>query len=282
MKINHDFHVHTWLSICSGGKGQGGELQGYLENARREGLKYLGMSDHFWDAGVGFEGLYVDSQQAAGVPHFYKTQNFEHILQLKEEIDHTDTGDVIVLFGAEGEYDPVHRNIAITEEVAERLDFLTVPNSHTHMMMDKNLVTNNEAHRDFQLQALHDILDCPMSRYLYSTAHPFEGNAEAVIRLMSDDDLKRVWTKCAEKNVAFEINTGTYKMISGLAYDKPETFPEQYARMISIAKDCGCKFVFGSDAHRTDRHDGYAELCDRISDAFGITEKDIAPMPKKK
>ena len=33
MKINHDFHVHTWLSICSGGKGLGGELQGYLENA---------------------------------------------------------------------------------------------------------------------------------------------------------------------------------------------------------------------------------------------------------
>lgn len=282
MKINHDFHLHTELSICSGGPGKGGTLKGYLETAKREGLKYLGFSDHFWDAGVGFDGLYENSEQKNGVPYFYKTQNFEHISKLKEEIDATDTGDVTVFFGAEGEYDPIHRNIAITEEVAEKLDFLTVPNSHTHMMMDKELAKDNYAHRDFMMRALHDILDCPMSRYLYSTSHPFEANAEAVIRVTSDDDLKRVWSKCAEKNVAFEINIGTFLMISHSDKDGNRSVPEQYHRMISIAKDCGCKFVFGSDAHSTVRHDNYAKNCDTASDMFGITENDIAPLPKKK
>ncbi len=282
MKIDHDFHVHSYLSICSGGKGLGGEIEGYIENCKREGLKYLGMSDHFWDAGVGYDGIHDKSSQSTGVLPYYKTQNFEYICQLKKDIEAADKGDITIYFGAEGEYDPYNRGIAITEEVAEQLDFLTVPNSHTHMMMTREDERDGEKHRLFMLQALHDILDCPMSRYLYSTAHPFEANAEGVISRTSDDEFKRVWTKCAEKGVAFEINTGTYKMISGIAFDRPEVFPEQYARMISIAKDCGCKFVFGSDAHRTNRHDGYAALCDRISDAFGITEKDIAPMPKKK
>ena len=282
MKINHDFHVHTELSICSGGPGLGGTLQGYLETARREGLKYLGFSDHFWDSAVGFDGLYENSEQKAGVPHFYMTQNFDHISKLKQEIDSTDTGDITVFFGAEGEYDPVHRNIAITEAVAEKLDFLTVPNSHTHMMMDKELAKNNEAHRDFMMRALHDILDCPMSKYLYSTAHPFEANAETVIRITSDDEFKRVWTKCAEKNVAFELNMGTYLMISCLDKEGKRSIPEQYLRMVSIAKECGCKFIFGSDAHGVKRHDNYASLCANAAQVFGITVNDIAPLPKKK
>lgn len=281
MKITHDFHIHTELSLCSGGPGKGGTLQGYLKNAKELGLKTLGFADHFWDAGVGFDSLYINSRQAKDVPWYYKTQNFEYISQLKKEIDATDTGDVKVLFGAEGEYDPVNHSVAVTQAVAEQLDFIIVPNSHTHMMMDIKNYEPFEAHRDFMVKALEDIVTCPVGRYVKAIAHPFNAvqttvfDEETILSLTDDDTFKRCFSLMAENGVAFEINTSSMGSIFGNLEN-----PEHHLRMLYHAKECGCKFSFGSDAHSEKGQLKHVELSEMVAERLGLTEDDIADFVK--
>lgn len=281
MKITHDFHIHTELSLCSGGPGKGGTLQGYLKNARELGLKTLGFADHFWDAGVGFDSLYINSKQANDVPWYYKTQNFEYISRLKKEIDATDTGDVKVLFGAEGEYDPMNHGVAVTEEVAEQLDFIIVPNSHTHMIMDVKYYEPFEAHRDYMLKAIEEIATCPVARYVKSIAHPFDAvqttlfDKDIILSKTSDDMFKKCFNLMAEKNIAFEINTGSMKGV----FTKLEN-PENFVRMLRLAREYGCKFSFGSDAHSEAQQLKHVEVGEMVSSLLGLTDNDIADFVK--
>ena len=278
MKITHDFHIHTRLSICAGPNG--GTLQGYLKTAKENGLTTLGFADHFWDAGVGFDSLYINSKNVADVPNYYKTQNFEHISALKREIDETDTGDIRVLFGAEGEYDPVNHGVGVTEEVAEQLDFLIVPNSHTHMMMDVKYYATPELHRDYMVKALEEIVTCKVSKYVKSIAHPFspvQTSLEDTIKVLactSDDTFKHLFTLCAEKGIALEFNSSLRNFFSNTSN------AGEYIRMFTIAKDCGCRFSFGSDAHSEGGHSKYVETCQLFVDTFGLKDSDIADFVK--
>jgi histidinol phosphatase-like PHP family hydrolase len=45
--------------------------------------------------------------------------------------------------------------------------------------------------------------------------------------------------------------------------------------MFMLAKECGCKFIFGSDAHDSKQHDFY-ENAQVIADVLGLKETDLA------
>ena len=106
-------------------------------------------------------------------------------------------------------------------------------------------------------------------------AHPFDAvccpyDYRILIEMISDDTFKRLFDKTAEKNIAFEIN---------VSYSKNMT-PEELAndchiRMFSLAKECGCKFTFGSDAHDNKQHEFYhnAEI---LSNILNLKEDDLA------
>ena len=44
MKITHDFHIHTHLSVCAK---DSATVEHYAEVAKNLGLKKLGFADHF-------------------------------------------------------------------------------------------------------------------------------------------------------------------------------------------------------------------------------------------
>ena len=96
MRIEHDFHIHTNLSRCAKA---GATVEYYLETARQLGLKKIGFSDHFWDDAI------------EGANGFYRPQNYEHVVQLKQELERAAAEDVKIYFGCEAEYDPVHHGL---------------------------------------------------------------------------------------------------------------------------------------------------------------------------
>lgn len=51
--------------------------------------------------------------------------------------------------------------------------------------------------------------------------------------------------------------------------------------MFALAKKCGAKFTFGSDAHSIAGHRDYNMWCDKAVDLFNIEETDIAGLPQK-
>jgi histidinol phosphatase-like PHP family hydrolase len=93
---------------------------------------------------------------------------------------------------------------------------------------------------------------------------------------IGDDTYKRIFTLAAESSVAIEINTSCIEEL--LAKNTPD-FAKEHIRMIAIAKACGAKFTFGSDAHSVRGHENYTVLCERSVEMFGIEESDLAKLP---
>lgn len=267
MKIKHDFHIHTDLSLCAR---KSATLDNYIEISKKLGLEKIGIANHFWDSNV-------DAGKDFFRDEFYKVQNFEHILKIKPEIDKVNSEDLKIYFGGEAEYAPMYRDISVSEEVAEQLDFLLVSNSHTHMTMPKEYYKPYQSHVDFMIQAYEDIINSKVSRYITAVAHPFEAvccpyDMEILINMISDDTFKRLFDKTANKEIAFELNIA-YMRDRNKSYQDIEQGAQ--IRMFRLAKECGCKVIFGSDAHDMGGHKRYDELTKVFIDLLELKEGDI-------
>ena len=158
LKLEHDFHVHTHLSSCAK---DSATIAHYVAKARELGIKKLGLADHMWDAAI------------PGASKWYSVQDFAHISTIREEIAAVEHEGIEFLIGAEGEYDYAHRGIALSEAVAEQLDFLIVPNSHTHMTMPKDFYEPHEKHIEYMIDAFMDIVTSDVAPYITAIPHPF-------------------------------------------------------------------------------------------------------------
>ena len=271
MKITHDFHLHTYLSLCAPDKT--GTVKNYVDEAKRQGIKKLGLADHFWGSKPGDPKYYEKVNM--NPESYYLIQNFEHISKKRSEMENEKANGVKLYFGCEAEYDPFCHGPAVSLELAEQFDFITVTNSHTHMMMPKSCYFPYQKHIEFMITAYEDIINSNVSRYITSIAHPFEAVAcpygyDLLMNMISDDEFKRLFDKTAQKGIAIEINTAN--MIK-----KPDWKLEisQKTRMLRLAKECGCKFIFGSDAHILSEFEAYSDV-NRIAEFLDICENDIA------
>lgn len=260
MKIQHDFHIHTHLSACGQ---KSATLEHYLATAKKLGLKKLGFSDHF------------GAKNIPGARGFYGMHPFEHNAQLEPQLRKLDSPELRLYFGCETEYHTPLREVGLTEEEAEKFDFILVPNSHTHMIMPKDLIDQPQKHADFMVQAYQDILNSKISRYITAMAHPFDvccyPHAKyELFRLISDDQYKHLFDQTAEKNIAFEINVAFAK---GMTPEEIAATP--HLHMFRLAKECGCKFLFGSDSHDNLEHNYYGNA-DIIANMLDLTEDDLA------
>ncbi len=275
MLITHDIHIHTHLSRC--GK-ENAIVSDYIENAKKLGLQLIGFSDHLWDdAFPEYKDFYEPHNTE--VP-FYEGQNVDHVLMLRSEInDANRDGTIKILHGAEVEYDPYRHDLAITEANAERFDYLIFPNSHTHMVMPKDYYTDKRKHLSFMMDAFMDALNSPLHKYIVTMAHPFCAvccpyGYEEMLGMISDDDLKRCFDLCAEKNISVEINLSKFK-----DYTISQIAASNNIRLFRIAKERGCKFTFGSDAHSVQDQNQFSSFY-IVSTILEITEDNISSFVK--
>ena len=264
MKITHDFHVHTALSLCAK---PSATVENYMRIARREGIVKMGFANHFWDEAV------------SGANEFYAPQNYAHVASLKPALEAAEKNGVEVYFGCECEYDPWRHGVACTPETAEKFDFMIVPNSHTHMMMPKSCYHPYEKHAAFMVNAYEEILQSEVAGYITAMAHPFEAvccpyDNEILIRLISRDDYKRLFTLQAEKGIAFEVN------VASMMQKSPAEIEASAPMMLfRLAKACGCRFLFGSDAHSDTAHDTYSNAS-LVAEMLELTPDDLAPIAR--
>lgn len=264
MKIRHDFHIHTNLSLCGQ---KDATVAHYMERAEELGLEKIGFSNHFWDEKI--EG---------GNESFYKPQNFAHVSQIRAELEQYRKPGIRTYFGCEGEYDPVHHGVAMTEETAEQFDYILIPNSHTNLTMPQSYFHPYEKCIEFMINAYNEILASPISRYITAIVHPFAAlgcpyDVSILMDKISDDQYKTLFDKTAEKGIAIEINGS----MNGFgASDMPSC---SQMRIFTIAKECGCKFLFGSDSHSRDGHAFY-EKAGQVADSLGLKDGDIAAIAR--
>ena len=114
-QIDHDFHIHTYLSKCSGDPGQ--TIERLTAYAKANGLRHICVTNHFWDAPIPLESK------------FHEGQDLPHIMQV---LPFPEDPDVTFHFGCECDIDK-YGTLGVLPENLEKFEFLALAVAHMHM-----------------------------------------------------------------------------------------------------------------------------------------------------
>ncbi len=259
--VDHDIHIHTGLSLCSLCEEQTPES--ILKYAEDVGYKTICLTDHFWDETV--EGSFSD----------YHLQNYAHI---KESLPLPKSDKVRFLFGAECDMNK-DKVIGLSKQVAEELDFIIISTTHMGKWQKDGSISNDdydsvEARARLWGERFEAVLDSDLPFHKVGVAHlgcsllcqtETPENYPVILSLITDETATRCFTKAAEKGMGVELNY--YDILRMKEYKRLE-------EIFRIAKKCGCKFYFGSDAHKPFEFEGSKDAFEYAVDLLGLTEDD--------
>jgi histidinol phosphatase-like PHP family hydrolase len=255
--VDHDFHLHSQLSRCSKDPLQTPEA--LLAYAEENGLKKIVLTDHFWDASIPRPKNHLG---------FYDTQDFAHIASARP-LPQSEK----VWFGFGGEADIDKRLvIGVSEELCKEFDFLMLSTTHAHMVAPKTMSVPDRAL--FYIQRFETLLDSNMPFEKMGIAHPTcplidnrtWDNHMQVYDMIPDEIFAELFQRSAEKGLGIELNFPIFK------YSDADL--ERIVRPYRIAKACGCKFYFGSDAHHPAQLAEAKKRFEYTVDVLGLEESD--------
>ena len=263
MKIEHDLHIHTYLSSCCSAKEQQTPRK-IVSLAEQMGMQAIGFADHLW------------MNPAIAPNAWYLPQDERQIERLRQDLSRIETS-VKIRVGCEAET-MAPGKFSITREFAESLDFVLLSCSHIHMADGTVEQPKSHAPRDVAELLLKLFLSGVQSGLPTSIAHPFgligvgplKGLYEPMLNSISDAELSDAFHVAAENRVAIEINAAA--VVPGNM--QPDFSLDTPVRMITLAKQAGCKFTFGSDAHDPAGQQAIVGM-QLIVDRTGITEYDM-------
>ncbi|TFH15104.1 MAG: hypothetical protein E4H02_08560 [Lentisphaerales bacterium] len=262
MKLNHDLHVHTYLSACCGEKRRQ-TPSAAISLAEQMGVQTIGFADHVW------------ANPDISPSDWYRPQDESQISRLRADLATVSTG-IRVLVGCEAET-IAPGQFGITLQFAETLDFVLLACSHFHM---KDLVAQPESNtpRALAEHMLKFFRSGVSSGLATSIAHPLLpcgrlDEFDAAVDSISDAEFTDAFGLAYDHGVAIEITTGF------LPADSQRPFSiETPVRFLSLAKRAGCKFTLATDAHSPEAQRRLPELA-RLTDAVGVTAEDMLLMP---
>ena len=257
---DHDYHLHSHLSLCSGDPEQTPER--ILRYAREYGLKSVCLTDHYWDEAV------------PGASDWYKVQDTAHI---RQALPLPQDENIRFYFGAEIDMDR-NRTIGLTLEHFDNFDFVVIPTTHLHMMgftLTEEQGATLESRAGLWIDRFDYLLRQPLPFYKIGIAHltcsliapgPRE-NFRKVLNMITDRQMEDLFSGAREVGMGIELNGDDMMHMED---DGIDTILRPYR----IAKEQGCKFYLGSDGHRADEMEGAQEPFERAIDLLGLEESD--------
>ena len=254
--FDHDFHIHSQISSCSRDPEQNNER--ILKYAEDEGLHTIVLADHFWDETV------------PGASKWYSAQDYPHICQAKP-LPQSDK--VKFLFGCETEMDK-NMTVGCSRERMEELAFIVIPTTHFHMekftIAEEHLATP-QTRAQVWVDKLDALLSMDLPFHKIGIAHLvcgliWKGDRAKYLETLdsiAEADMHRIFAKAASLGVGIEIN---------MSY--PDEERDTVLRPFRIAKEEGCKFYLGSDAHHPAGLDNARKKFERAIDDLELTEED--------
>lgn len=257
--IDHDYHIHSYLSLCSRDPQQTNE--NILLYAKKNGLKKICLTDHYWDSAV------------AGASHWYSLQNFEHI---SKALPLPKDNEVTFLFGCETDMKK-DMTIGVPPSRFDDFGFMVIPTTHLHMngftVSDDGDETAEER-AELWVKRLEALLNAPLPFHKVGIAHLAcaliaPKSREAYLKTLSlipSEEMERLFTKAAALGVGIELNQ------SDMSFKDEEA--DTVLRMFKIAKRTGCKFYLGSDSHLPCEFTDTISTFQRAIDLLDLTEED--------
>ncbi len=228
---DHDLHIHSQLSLCSDDPEQ--TPAAILRYAEENHLHTICLTDHYWDETV------------PGVENFpwYGAQNTE---RLRRALPLPQTEGIRFLFGCETEL-KADLTLGISKKNCDLFDFIIIPTTHLHM----NGFTcrgdeDAEERAALYIKRFDAVLDMDLPFHKIGIAHltcslMYRENYIAVLQAISDEAFIKLFRKAKERGVGIELNFPAVKL--------PQENVQTVLRPYQIAKEEGCKFYIGSDAH---------------------------------
>ncbi|MBR5507327.1 MAG: hypothetical protein IKV88_04705 [Clostridia bacterium] len=259
-RIDHDYHIHSYISDCSSDPEQ--SMDRILKYGMDNGFKHICITDHFWDSAV------------SGANDWYKPQNYDHIKQCLPLPQDEKTK---FHFGCEAEVD-MNNRIGISDELIDKFEFIIISTTHMHMtgftVDEKDSSVERRAF--LYLERIRKLMEKDLPFEKIGVAHPtcaevyrkdnFSDHLE-MFDILTDDELKCVYTLIAKKKAGFEINIPFHLY-------KTDEERQKAIRPYILAKECGCKFYLGSDAHHPDALDSAYDNFSLITELIGLDEED--------
>jgi len=263
--IDHDLHVHTFLSACS--CDETATPANILARAAETGLRTIGFADHMWD------------RRVPGASDWYRPQDYEHLRRVRELIP-ADTRGVRALVGCETEYCGGGK-VGISREVAEQLDFVLIPMSHIHMagfVRPAGVDSPRDVAR-LLVERFHEAVGLGLATGI---AHPFlplgyKQATDEILSLIGDGEFLDCFGRAAEVGVSQEVTTSFFPSLGD--GELPGFHDETFLRVLALARQAGCVFHFASDTHTLDGVGSCLKL-EPFARAIGITADDILPLAR--
>jgi len=262
--IDHDVHCHTLLSSCCNDERM--TPPNIIAMAAQAGLSTIGFADHFWDSSI------------PGASPWYKGQDWAHVSKLRDQIP-PDTQGLRVLFGCESEYCGDGK-IGISAETASLFDFVLLPMSHFHMSGGFTRPKDLSRPADVAALLMARLREVVKIDFITGIAHPllpigFMDYCDEILAMLDKSQLRDTFAKAAEMNISIELNAGAFPGCNGGQTDG--CHDESLLRILSLAKEAGCCFHFGSDAHSVEAFGRITKLAE-YAEAIGIGQADIHPL----
>ena len=304
MRSNHDVHTHNFLSECC--PDNAATVESFIKRAKELDLKVLGFSNHTWDESVplpetasrfykkqcmpyellikqqipeveglkilvGAETEYCGMYDVLGmgkeaalqldyllIPHSHVHMR-DFVMPPTEDVRRARRNLTAVFEGVEG----------LTPDRAKALAD-AMPEGELEPFMGEKQVDYVKHVSDFMVASFRSLLaNETLKSYSdlvpVSIAHPFQpvgsfGLRPDMQKLISNNTYGELFEAAAKRGIGLEINGAVEQ--------------EECYRMFGIAKECGCKFTVGSDAHVA-QHIGKIFNNDKLTTALGITEYDM-------
>ncbi len=229
--------MHSSRSFCSRDPEQTPEK--LIAAAKADGFTEICVTDHFWDEAVpGIEGLELEQNYA----------NLSANLPLPKD------DEVTLHFGCETDLDS-RFVLGIAPEHYDWFELILVSPSHMHLTgftVQEDLTLAQRSVLYYERNEAIFQMDLPFYKVgltHFTTGHLVRGAGFSgkyphldVIDGISDSALYDLFHTVAQKRAGVELN---FEM----SYYDNERDLERSLRPYYIAKDCGCRFYFGSDAH---------------------------------
>lgn len=260
-KIDHDYHIHSFLSECSSDSEQNKDR--ILAYAKENGLSSICITDHHWDEDV--KGV-IDFE-------WYRGTGYDHISKIKP-LPKED--GIEFLFGCEADMD-MNFTFGISEGRLGDYDFIVASTTHMHMpdfTIAKEDMGNPEVSARLWVERFEALLSKPLPFYKMGIAHLACGLINCVSReaylktlsLISDKDMERLFAEAARTGIGIELNQ------SDMIFTEAEK--DTVLRPFRIAKSLGCRFYLGSDAHHPEKFQYTKEIFERAVALLDLTEND--------
>ena len=231
--VDHDLHIHSRVSPCAGPEGDTQLPENILKYAEKNKFHTICLTDHYWDETV------------SGAEHTWYVEL--HTQRLRSVLPLPQSDKVRFLFGCEIEMN-MNNVLGLAPEHYDNFDFVVIPTNHLHQSGVTCRGDEDVAERaGLWCSRLDHVLEQNLPFHKIGIAHLTDtgimggkGYLEA-LQLISDEAYIRLFRKAANRGVGIELNFNWL--------NTPDDEMEIHLRPYRIAKEEGCKFYLGSDAH---------------------------------